>query len=88
MGVEREVSGKFHQILNTCLRPIANKYYEGWKGSELDQFSLVRLAHDAGIHVGVCVVACIVRQDPSSHVNKNFVGGSRSLSVCVHASED
>ena len=74
MGVEREVGGKLHQILNTT----ANKYFEGWKGSELDQFCLVRLAHDAGIHV-VCVVACIVRQ---------VVGGSRSLSVFVHASED
>ena len=29
LGVERKVGGKLHLKLNTCLRPIANKYYEG-----------------------------------------------------------
>ena len=38
----------------------------------------MRLAHGAGIHVSVCVVACLVCQ--------NFLRRSHSLSVCVHAS--
>ncbi len=62
-----------------CLRPIANKYYEGrmqrilkksskklgdaGRERELDQFCFVRLAHGAGIHVSVCVVACFVCQN-------------------------
>ena len=29
MGVERKVGDKLHLKLNICLRPIANKYYEG-----------------------------------------------------------
>ena len=29
LGVERKVCGKLHLKLNICLRPIANKYYEG-----------------------------------------------------------
>ena len=74
LGVERKVGGKLHLKLNICLRPIANKYYEGkgakdiekrvksawncWNGNELDRFCLVRLAHGTGIHVRVCVVSC------------------------------
>ena len=27
LGVEREVGGNLHLKLNSCLRPIANKYY-------------------------------------------------------------
>ena len=73
------MGGKLHLKLNICLRPMANKYYEGemqrtlkreskvpeiaGRGSGLDQCCLVRLAHDAGIHVGVCVVVCLVCQD-------------------------
>ena len=29
LGVERKVCGKLHLKLNICLRPTANKYYEG-----------------------------------------------------------
>ena len=29
LGVERIVGGKLHLKLNFCLRPMANKYYEG-----------------------------------------------------------
>ena len=57
------------------------------KGCELDQFCLVRLAHGAGIHVGVCVVACLVCQNQFT-CKLNFMRRSRSLSVCVHASGD
>ena len=85
LGSEQEVGGKLHLKLNICLSSTANKYYEGWKGSELDQFCLVRLANDAGIHVGVCVVACLVRQDPSSHVNKTlWVGRAHFLCAFTH----
>ena len=83
LGVEREVGGELHLKLNVCLRLTANKSCEGWKGSELDQ-CLVRLVHDAGIHV-VCVVACIVRQDPSSHVNLTlWVGRAHFLCAITH----
>ena len=58
-----------------------------WKGSELDQFCLVRLAHGAGIHVSVCVVACLVCQNQFT-CELNFLRRSHSLSVCVHASWD
>ena len=58
-----------------------------WKGSELDQFCLVRLAHGAGIHVSVCVVACLVCQNQFT-CELNFLRRSHSLSVCVHASGD
>ena len=53
-----------------------------WKGSELDQFCLVRLAHGAGIHVSVCVVACLVCQNQFT-CELNFLRRSHSLSVCV-----
>ena len=35
MGVERKVGGKLHLKLKKCLRPIANKYYEGKMQSSL-----------------------------------------------------
>ena len=39
----------------------------------------------AGIHLGVCVVACLVRQDPSSHVNKTlWVGRAYFLCAFTH----
>ena len=90
--------GKLHRKLNICLRPIANKYYEGKMqrtlkrelkvseiaGSELDQFCLVRLAHGAGIHVSVCVVACLVCQNQFT-CELNIMRRSHSLPVCVHA---
>ena len=58
-----------------------------WKGNELDQFCLVRLAHGAGIHVSVCVVACLVCQNKFT-CKLNFMRRSHSQSVCVHASGD
>ena len=51
----------------------------------MDQFCLVRLALGAGILVSVCVVACLVRQNQLK-CELNFLCGSHSLSVCVHAS--
>ena len=58
-----------------------------WKGSDLDQFCLVRSAHCAGIHVSVCVVACFVCQNQWI-CELNIMRRSHSLSVCVHASGD
>ena len=56
-------------------------------GSELAQFRVVRLAHGAGIHVSVCVVACLVCQKQFTS-ELNFLCRSHSLSECVHASGD
>ena len=48
---------------------------------------LVSLAHGTGIHVSVCVVACLVCQNQFT-CELNFLLRSHSLSVCVHASGD
>ena len=53
-----------------------------WKGSELDQFCLVRLVRGAGIHVSVCVVACVDCENQFT-CELNFLRRSHSLSVCV-----
>ena len=58
-----------------------------WKGSDLDQFCLVRSAHGAGIHVSVCVVVCFVCQNQWI-CELNIMCRSHSLSLCVHASGD
>ena len=99
MGVERKVGGKLRLKLKICLRPIANTYFEGKtqrtlkrelqvpeivvRGSELHQFCLVRLAHGAGIHVSVCVVACLDCQNQFT-CQLDLLRRSHSLSVCSH----
>ena len=70
------MGGKLHLKLETCLRPMANKYCEGKMqrrtlkrelkvpeiaGREVSWTSCA--AHGAGIHVNVCVVACFVCQN-------------------------
>ena len=74
------MGGNLHLKLNTCLRPIANKYYLREDAEDIvkrklkvpeiagrevswTSFCLVSLAHDAGVHIGVCVVAFLVCQN-------------------------
>ena len=54
------------------------------QGSELDQVTWVILAHGSGIHVSVCVVACLVFQNHCI-CELNFLRRSHSLSMRVHA---
>ena len=50
-------------------------------------FCLVRLVHGLGIHVSVCVVACLDCQNQFT-CDLKFLLKSHSLPVCVHTSGD
>ena len=87
----RPISNKYHEGHNAKdfenMLFFFKRTWNCWKGIELDNFRLVRLAHDASNHVSVCVVACFVCQEQFI-CELICLHRPHSLSVCgcVHAS--
>ena len=93
----RPIANKYHEGCVVCSRTSKWVFFKvlenSWK--ELDMFfkvdcwidAVVRLTHDAGIHVNLCIVACLVCQDQFV-CELNLLRRSRTLSMFFHASLD